>query len=308
MRIAEMIKTYQFITEENKFSLNKPHDNNVIYYSELNNWFTSNAFRAFSLKYVLEGTICYRTSENAYSVNQDQILIASKQDSVKAFFESKSKTSSVCIDISSSIIDEVFSFRTAKYDSEFESLSNGLFREHDFVEKLYDLSAFKGHELLKQISGNILKGKEDVIINEELFFDLAERIVCNEFENHISNFELPFIKFSTRQEVFKRLTKGKEFIDENFLSIKAIGEISNYCFMSKYHFIRTFKQVYKVTPYQYLFAKRLNHAASMLSTRNRDITNIAIVCGFKDIASFSKAFKKRYQTPPSKYQDSRYEI
>ena len=48
------------ITESNKNSLNKPSDTDKIYYSELKEWYTTNAFRSFSLKYVLEECIYYK--------------------------------------------------------------------------------------------------------------------------------------------------------------------------------------------------------------------------------------------------------
>jgi AraC family transcriptional regulator len=47
------------IDESNKLSLNKPLDCDMIYYSELQDWYTENAFRSFSVKFVVDKNIYY---------------------------------------------------------------------------------------------------------------------------------------------------------------------------------------------------------------------------------------------------------
>jgi hypothetical protein len=77
------------ITEENKLTLNKPSDSDVVYYSELNDWFTHNAFRSFSLKYVVNRCIYYKVGNKEHAVNEGNFLLACKQPDVSAYFDSK---------------------------------------------------------------------------------------------------------------------------------------------------------------------------------------------------------------------------
>jgi len=64
-----------FINESNKLSLNKPANADRVYYSELLEWFTNNAFRSFSIKFVVQGTIYYRCQYKEHKVQQDQFLL-----------------------------------------------------------------------------------------------------------------------------------------------------------------------------------------------------------------------------------------
>ena len=84
--------SYKFLTEENKLTLNKLQDQNIVYYSELKSWHTRNSFRSFSLKYVLEGSIRYTTNHQDYKLSPGKILMASKQSDVEAFFFLKTRT------------------------------------------------------------------------------------------------------------------------------------------------------------------------------------------------------------------------
>ena len=80
---------FHTITEENKLTLNKPSDSDVVYYSELNEWFTRNAFRSFSLKYVIDRCIYYKVGNKEHAVNAGNFLLACKQPDVNAYFDSK---------------------------------------------------------------------------------------------------------------------------------------------------------------------------------------------------------------------------
>jgi transcriptional regulator GlxA family with amidase domain len=70
--------------------------------------------------------------------------------------------------------------------------------------------------------------------------------------------------------------------------------------LSPFHFIRTFRQAYQLTPYQYLLEVRLQNAQQMLQSKSLAITEVSHSCGFSDVCAFSKAFKKRFGIAPSR--------
>jgi hypothetical protein len=109
LKTALLMRYVHLINEQNKLSLNKPADTDRVYYSELTEWFTNNAFRSFSVKYVVEGAITYRCGQKEYKVEKDHFLLTSKQPFVKAYFESRQPVKSICIDICPSSIAETFS-------------------------------------------------------------------------------------------------------------------------------------------------------------------------------------------------------
>ena len=86
----------------------------MVYYSELNEWFTANAFRSFSLKYVIDRCIYYKAGNKEHAVNAGSFLLACKQPDVKAYFDSKTTVKSICIDICSATLAEAFTVMSAK--------------------------------------------------------------------------------------------------------------------------------------------------------------------------------------------------
>jgi AraC-like DNA-binding protein len=101
----------------------------------------------------------------------------------------------------------------------------------------------------------------DESINDEWFFNLAEKNILSEIGLCKALNGISSIKFSTRKETLRRLYEGKKFIDENFLKNPVIPDIANFCGISEFHFYRSFRQAFKSTPYQYMMKKRLEHSS-----------------------------------------------
>jgi AraC family transcriptional regulator len=107
------------------------------------------------------------------------------------------------------------------------------------------------------------------------------------------------IKKSTRDEIHKRVLYAKDYIEGFYykpdLSLDELGNIS--C-MSKYHLLRCFKQVFGKTPYQYLKDIRFERAYSLLKTGKHSVAEVVVLCGYDDLSSFNKSFRKRFGINP----------
>lgn len=113
--------------------------------------------------------------------------------------------------------------------------------------------------------------------------------------------KLTALKTSTRREIVNRINSGKEFIDMSYLQNPDIMSVARQSNMSVFHFYRCFKQVHGISPYQYMLGKRLEHARELLMERTHLVTTIAGKCGFPDVFTFSKAFKRKYGVSPSRF-------
>ncbi|MCE1227924.1 MAG: helix-turn-helix transcriptional regulator [Firmicutes bacterium] len=71
------------------------------------------------------------------------------------------------------------------------------------------------------------------------------------------------------------------------------------------HFIRLFREATGTTPHQYLIERRLQRAVQMLSDGERP-SDVAVQLGFYDASAFTRAFKRRFDVPPSKYAQEAY--
>lgn len=287
---------FERINEKNKFSLNKPSDTDKIYYSELQEWHTTRAFRSFSVKFVLEECIYYKKDGREYAVHANNYLTACKHDNVNAY--NKKPIKSICIDICPKTVADAFTVFTSR-NEDLDANANSYFKYPEFLESIHPVNGtLVGDKLLQ--TAHIIQSGGPVKFNKEWFLDLSERIIYQEYGNYLALKELKLSKLSTRKEVLQRLQQAKEYIDVNFLQIKEIKEVADHCAMSEYHFYRRFKELYKKTPYQYITEQKMHLAKYLLLGRKNSITEIAFACSFPDVFTFSKAFKKFYGVPPSR--------
>lgn len=79
-----------------------------------------------------------------------------------------------------------------------------------------------------------------------------------------------------------------------------IDEMAESVFVSKYHFIRTFKKEVGLTPHQFQLQNRIRLAQRLLLQNNK-ITEVAFDTGFCDQSHFIKQFKKVVGLSPSQF-------
>jgi AraC-like DNA-binding protein len=106
-------------------------------------------------------------------------------------------------------------------------------------------------------------------------------------------------------DIYQRIAAAKVYIDENYQESIDLEQISKQAFLSRFHFHRLFRQVYKRTPHQYLTQKRLNKAKDLLS-ENKPVTDVCNEVGFESIGSFSVLFKKEIGFAPQYYRNMAY--
>jgi AraC family transcriptional regulator len=286
---------FQKITETNKLVLNKPMDLDMIYYSELDEWYTTNAFRSFSIKYVVDNCIYYKIDGKEHAVKAGTYMTACKYDNVYAY--NKLPIKSICIDICPDTVLETFTVLTSGHE-DFDNFLSGHFKYPEFFESLNAVTNTTIGAKLQQLLSRIEKEKTPDI-NKEWFMDLSERIIYQEYGNYLALNEINSVKATTRKEVLHRLLLAKEFMDSNYLEIAEIREIADHCNMSEYHFFRRFKEVYKKTPYQYITEQKMQKARQLLSEKKHTVSEVALLCSFPDVFTFSKSFKKFFGIPPS---------
>ena len=103
-------------------------------------------------------------------------------------------------------------------------------------------------------------------------------------------------------DIYQRIVAAKIYIDENYQEPIDLDIISQQAFLSRFHFHRLFRRVYRHTPHQYLTRKRMDKAKDLLA-ENKPVTEVCNEVGFESIGSFSVLFKKEIGFAPTYYRN-----
>ena len=269
------------------------NNHNEIRISEIKKIESEIAFKGLGIKYVAFGEETYYANGKKFMVREGEYIIGNDFTKSIVQINQEKAVEGLCIDISTQIVSDVAEY----YDLQASDLKEFLLSDQFFVNRYNVKNTSIGYSL-SEINKKIKNGSfANELQEQELFYSLAESIITDQrfIFDHLNN--LDFKKNVTNEEVFRSILLAKNFIDERITDNLSLDEISLKIGISKYHFIRVFKQTFGVSPYQYQKRKRLEFAKIDLLNGN-DILYTAYRFGFPDASSFSKAFKQQFgQTP-----------
>lgn len=126
-------------------------------------------------------------------------------------------------------------------------------------------------------------------------YQILQILNCLDETSDSSNWQLkihtPYIHDSKRQ---------LELYPECKLTVE---EMAQNAFISKYHFIRSFKAEVGLTPHQFQIQNRIRKAQRLIHETDT-ITEVALTTGFCDQSHFIKQFEKYVGLPPLTYKSS----
>jgi AraC-like DNA-binding protein len=184
------------------------------------------------------------------------------------------------------------------------SNENGIITEqnrNEFFEKVNRCDAFYGGIYDNIISNFNIYRYDELFLNEkanELFSNIIS--YDNAYKNEIK--KLPFKRKSTKIEVYKRLNRALEYIENSYMSRISLDDIAKQSAISKFHLLRLFKSCFKVTPYEYISNLRIKRAKELLEFSDKTISEICNNIGFESLPAFSAFFSRNYGINPTEFR------
>ncbi|WP_415712936.1 AraC family transcriptional regulator [Maridesulfovibrio sp.] len=134
-------------------------------------------------------------------------------------------------------------------------------------------------ENIVRMTRSIETGHGSLLISE-LIMD-----VINRAANTVDELQTP--------KNFKAVNRAVEIMYDNFEAPLKLDEICKEVQMSKYHFIRQFKAVKGLSPYQFFLGRRVEQAKKYLDD-GKELYAVMLECGFYDLSHFNRQFKSVY--------------
>lgn len=101
---------------------------------------------------------------------------------------------------------------------------------------------------------------------------------------------------------YAQIEKAITYIDENFRAHPSVDEIAQNVGMSKYHFIRVFKEYAGVTPKQFLHCVTLNYAKEHIK-ESRSILESSLDIGFSSSSRLHELFVNLIGVTPREWRE-----
>jgi AraC family transcriptional regulator len=171
----------------------------------------------------------------------------------------------------------------------------------EFFETLHGHDALVS-PLLRRIYARVRKGAATQEYLEDQFFAVARAMLRVRRRSEKQAARIPAKKLSTRLELYKRLLRGRDFLDSFHAEDLPLNEVAHAACVSPYHFHRLFREVFGETPNQYLQRKRLQRARELLESSDRGVTEISMHVGFESSTSFSALFRRTFGCSPREYR------
>ena len=106
-------------------------------------------------------------------------------------------------------------------------------------------------------------------------------------------------------DIQNEIERATHYFNENYNKPLNIDEYAESRHMSTCWFIRSFRQIVKVTPMQYILSLRMANAQSLLESTEYNISEIAEAVGYDNALYFSRLFHKHIGVSPSEYRKMR---
>jgi AraC family transcriptional regulator len=277
------------------------HRRNVIISATASQVYYPEHWGPFSIKCAFQGTEHYTVGKCRYAVTDHRYLLLNHGNYYSSYIDSDSPVESFTINFRPGMLEETVQGLTNPH--EFMLAGSGD-QSPSFIvhEQLYPQDEQVTPVILR-LKKLVEEGYTDGWQMEELYALLLEKILLNQQSLQGKIAAVPAKKKSTKQELYTRLTRAKDFIDSCYAQEITLETLAAVTLLNQTYFLRQFRSYYKITPGQYLIRRRMEAAREiLLKKKNISITDLSIQVGYNDLASFSKLFKQYYQASPENYR------
>lgn len=257
-----------------------------------------------SIKSFFHGRALYDTGKGLYTVDESSYLILNDGQPYSITIESERPVESFCIFFKAGFAEKVYYSLGLEQDKLLDNPVPPDKLRIGFFDKTYPHDNVISPALLS-IKSSLAERKDQTGWLEERMHELMQLLLSVREGTHKEALALSAVRVSTREELYRRLVRAKDYISACFGQPLTLKEIAGVACLSPNHLLRSFRQAFRQTPHQFLNAKRLEHAQKMLAGSNLSVTDICFSVGFESLGSFSRMFRRHTGFSPNEYRRKR---
>ncbi|WP_170311692.1 AraC family transcriptional regulator [Vallitalea okinawensis] len=244
-----------------------------------NDWYESGSRVQYDLWIMLEGSAIVKMNREEYFVQAGEMFLFYPDVQYEAYTTEKECT----------FLYSHFDFRIGNNGRILDEFN---FDGHLQHQPMY---AEEKTKFIDNFSDYKNKESMSAFLHKAYFESLLAKII----DYQSSEKEPKNIKKSMR---ITKLQPAIDYITEHVDQSISIGILAVQCNMSEKYFITLFKGALGITPGNYIIQVKMTKALEYLYEQRYSIKEIAYMLGYTDPYTFSKAFKKYHQVPPTRYK------
>jgi AraC-like DNA-binding protein len=244
-----------------------------------------------SIKSVVSGRAVWETCEGRFEIGPGSCLVVNDGQPYSITVESREVVETLCIFFARGFVEDVA--RTAAV-SDDELLADPLkLQPIEFHQRVCPTDRVP--PLLERTRSSS---------DETVVWQIAEALVNANAETRAQAAKLPAAKPSTREELWRRLQRGRNVIEGSLSEAIDLHQVAREAALSPYHFHRSFTRLFGETPHAYLVRRRMERAADLLRSTDMPVTEVCCACGYESLGSFSTLFRKYAGVSPVQFRKS----
>lgn len=104
----------------------------------------------------------------------------------------------------------------------------------------------------------------------------------------------------------RQIRQVVDYMNANLHNDIALTDLASLLELSRFHFVRTFKQSTGLPPHQFLLARRIERAKELLAERDLSIAEVSRRTGFHGATQLTRTFRKLVGTTPTAFRRDRF--
>ncbi len=255
-----------------------------------------------TIRLMLNGYQYYKVGSTEHIVKPDNYLITNQGQTFRTEFDADIDLKMMLVAFKPHLAERLLYYLSTPEDKLLDDPFLEAKEKVNFFETTFDHDE-QIKNIFMQLGNVILNKIQDEEYLGTLYSQLLERMLHNQGLILKSLDQLKSKKSSTRIETYKRVSLAKDYIDSHLNNRLDLQKISREACLSPFHFLRLFKELFHITPHQYVLQERLKKALFYLDTSFSTVEAISRKVGFDDASSFGRLFKSRYRITPSNYRN-----